>query len=124
MAVKYFLQFEHLGGKFAGSLVRESLEVVNEMRLIGITEFVGKIGQIGIWLKHQPAADGLKTDRARQGLRRDARCLVKLPFQLPRRRKAAIGQFCHSELTFGVVKQLSGCSNLPRFKQYVQAVAN
>ena len=65
MVVKYFLQFEHLGGKFPRSFVRESLEVVNEMRLIGVTEFLGEVGQIGIWLKHQPAVDGLKTDGAR-----------------------------------------------------------
>jgi len=50
--VKYFLQFEHLGGKFAGSFLLESLEVVDEMRLIGVTEFVGEVGQICIGLKH------------------------------------------------------------------------
>src|SRR5262245_45172574 len=106
VVAEYSLQFLHLGAKFARRFVCESLEIVDEVGLVGVTKFVGQISEVCVWLKHQAASNGFKPDGSRQCFGRNSGCVIKLPLELARRHMAAVGQFCHSELTFGVVKQL------------------
>src|SRR5262245_29767033 len=98
----------HFARVLAGRLTSNTLEIPDEVGLVGIPKLIGKRCQISVGIEHDGALDGVEADGAGKRLRRRADLLLKIALELTDRQMTIVRQLLDAILPLGMVEQLAG----------------